>query len=48
MASANSDMKGTCDRCGMTNVEVKRIMYDNSKEMNLCNQCRPEDGAYGY
>lgn len=42
------DLKGTCDRCGMANVEVVRSKSDKDKEMILCNQCRPEDGAYGY
>jgi hypothetical protein len=27
MASTDIDMKGTCDRCGMTDVEVKRTRY---------------------
>jgi hypothetical protein len=41
-------MIGKCERCGMTNVEVKRVKIDHNKEATLCNQCRPADGAYAY
>ena len=42
-------MIGKCDECGMENVEVKSIKKPNSdKEIVLCNQCRPVDGAYAY
>lgn len=42
-------MIGKCDECGMENVEVKSIKKPNSnKEITLCNQCRPADGAYAY
>jgi hypothetical protein len=42
-------MKGKCDECGMENVEVMSIKKTNSnKEIVLCNQCRPADGAYAY
>lgn len=44
-----SIMIGKCDECGMENVEVKSIKKPNSnKEITLCNQCRPADGAYAY
>jgi|GEM_PF-933209 len=40
---------GTCDQCGMANVEVKTIHNgENGKTLTLCNQCRPADGAYAY
>ena len=41
-------MIGTCNKCGMTNVEVKAVKLENTKEITLCNQCRPADGAYAY
>ncbi len=42
-------MIGKCDRCGMNNVEVMSIKNPRSGgRENLCNQCRPADGAYGY
>ena len=42
-------MMGKCDNCGMENVEVMSIRKQDSQEqMNLCNQCRPADGAYAY
>ena len=45
------DIIGKCDRCGMTNVEVKITESEednNKKGIKLCNQCRPADGAYAY
>jgi hypothetical protein len=42
-------MIGKCEECGMENVEVMSIKKTNSgKEIVLCNQCRPADGAYAY
>ena len=42
-------MIGKCDRCGMDNVEVMTVKSeDDKKEIRLCNQCRPADGAYAY
>jgi hypothetical protein len=42
-------MIGKCDECGMENVEVMSVKQANSnKEITLCNQCRPADGAYAY
>ena len=42
-------MLGKCDNCGMENVEVMSIIKQDSQErMNLCNQCRPANGAYAY
>ncbi|MGC2427427.1 MAG: hypothetical protein WA421_10350 [Nitrososphaeraceae archaeon] len=42
-------MTGKCDRCGMDNVEVMTVKSeDGKKEIRLCNQCRPADGAYAY
>ena len=40
-------MIGKCESCGTSNVEVT-ISKKNGKEKQLCNQCRPADGAYGY
>jgi hypothetical protein len=39
-----------CDRCGMDNVEVMTVKKseEDEKEIKLCNQCRPADGAYAY
>jgi hypothetical protein len=42
-------MIGKCDKCGMESVEVMSLQKQDSQEKtNLCNQCRPADGAYGY
>jgi hypothetical protein len=42
-------MKGKCDECGMENVEVTSIKKaDSDRQVTLCNQCRPADGAYAY
>jgi len=41
-------MIGKCEQCGLTNIEVKPTKIDNNKTRTLCNQCRPEDGAYAY
>lgn len=42
-------MKGRCDECGMENVEVMSVTKnDKGEKTNLCNQCRPVDGAYAY
>jgi hypothetical protein len=43
-------MIGKCDRCGMDNVEVMTVKKseESGKEIKLCNQCRPADGAYAY
>ena len=42
-------MRGKCDRCGMEDVEVMSLKKANSDgQITLCNQCRPEDGAYAY
>lgn len=44
-----SQMKGKCDECGMENVEVTSIKKGGSdRQVTLCNQCRPADGAYAY
>lgn len=33
----------------MTNFEVMTVKLENGKkEVKICNQCRPEDGAYAY
>ena len=42
-------MIGKCDNCGLENVEIMSIRKgDYINKLNLCNQCRPADGAYGY
>jgi hypothetical protein len=43
-------MIGKCDRCGMDNVEVMTVKSEDGKKeiKQLCNQCRPADGAYAY
>ena len=43
-------MIGKCDNCGLENVEIVSIRKEenSSDKLNLCNQCRPADGAYGY
>lgn len=42
-------MIGKCDNCGLENVELMSIrMEDSQDKRNLCNQCRPADGAYAY
>lgn len=40
-------MIGKCESCGTSDVEVT-ISKKNGKEKQLCSQCRPADGAYGY
>jgi hypothetical protein len=40
-------MIGKCESCGTSDVEVT-VSRENGKEKQLCNQCRPQDGAYGY
>ena len=40
-------MIGKCESCGTSDIEVT-ISKKNGKEKQLCNQCRPADGAYGY
>lgn len=40
-------MIGKCESCGTSDVEVT-VSKENGKEKQLCNQCRPPDGAYGY
>lgn len=40
-------MIGKCESCGTSDVEVT-ISKENGKEKQICNQCRPPDGAYGY
>ena len=43
------NMTGKCKRCEMTNFEVMVVKSENGKkEVKICNQCRPEDGAYAY
>jgi hypothetical protein len=43
------NITGKCERCEMTNFEVMVVKSENGKkEMKICNQCRPEDGAYAY
>ena len=42
------DMIGKCDQCGLENVEITMVKSDQKKELHLCNQCKPTDGAYGY
>jgi hypothetical protein len=43
------NMTGKCERCEMTNFEVMTVKSENGKkEMKICNQCRPEDGASAY
>jgi hypothetical protein len=39
-------MIGKCESCGTSDVEV--TISKNGKEKQLCSQCRPADGAYGY
>ena len=41
-------MIGKCDQCGLENVEVSIVKSDRNKDLKLCNQCKPTDGAYGY
>jgi hypothetical protein len=42
-------MIGKCDNCGLENVELMNVKIGDSHEgQNLCNQCRPADGAYAY
>ena len=42
-------MIGKCDNCGLENVELTKVRIGDSQErQNLCNQCRPADGAYAY
>jgi protein-arginine kinase activator protein McsA len=42
-------MKGKCEECGLDNVEVMKVSKEGANEkLNLCNQCRPVDGAYAY
>ena len=43
----NYKMIGKCESCGTSDVEVT-ISKENGKEKQICNQCRPPDGAYGY
>ena len=43
----NYNMIGKCESCGTSDVEVT-ISKKNGKEKQLCSQCRPADGAYGY
>lgn len=40
-------MKGKCESCGLTDVEVTEVTKDGRTKV-LCNQCRPADGAYAY
>jgi hypothetical protein len=42
------NMIGKCDQCGLENVEVSMVKSDQNKDLKLCNQCKPTDGAYGY
>lgn len=42
------DMIGKCDQCGLENVEITVVKSSRNKELKLCNQCKPTDGAYGY
>ncbi len=42
------DLIGKCDQCGLENVEITMVKLDQNKELKLCNQCKPTDGAYGY
>jgi hypothetical protein len=42
------DLIDKCDQCGLENVEVTIIKSDRNKDLKLCNQCKPTDGAYGY
>lgn len=32
----------------MEDVEIQRCKLKNEEWQNVCNQCRPTDGAYGY
>jgi len=44
-------MIGKCDNCGLENVELMSVNVrtgDSQDRQNLCNQCRPADGAYAY
>lgn len=41
-------MRGKCESCGMSDIEVRTITIEGGKKRTLCNQCRPPDGAYGY
>ena len=42
-------MKGKCEQCGLTDVEVMAVKVENNgTTKTLCNQCRPADGAYAY
>ncbi|HKG88886.1 MAG TPA: hypothetical protein VKA95_11210 [Nitrososphaeraceae archaeon] len=42
------NMIGKCDQCGLENVEISMVKSDRNKDVKLCNQCKPTDGAYGY
>lgn len=42
------NMIGKCDQCGLENVEISMVKSDRNKDLKLCNQCKPTDGAYGY
>jgi hypothetical protein len=42
------DMIDKCDQCGLENVEITVVKSDRNKQLKLCNQCKPTDGAYGY
>ena len=41
-------MIGKCDLCGMEDVEIKQYRIRDDQRKNMCNQCRPADGAYAY
>jgi len=41
-------VRGKCDSCALDDVEIKPYRVKNDERRNLCNQCRPADGAYAY
>jgi len=41
-------LKGICESCGMKDIQVTTYRDDNGNSKQLCNQCRPADGAYAY
>jgi hypothetical protein len=41
-------MRGKCESCGMEDVDIQPYKAKNEVLRNICNQCRPADGAYAY
>ena len=41
-------MRGKCDSCGLEDVEIQPYKGKDHISRNVCNQCRPADGAYAY